>query len=66
VLTLAPFSPAYFAVVRSLPELTASLQVEHPVLVAGKRASLKVEAGGREKLSEAELRDFVRQFRGVS
>jgi len=66
VLTLAPFSPAYFAVVRSLPELTASLQVENPVLVAGKRASLKVEAGGREKLSEAELRDFVRQFRGVS
>jgi hypothetical protein len=52
--------------VRSLPELTASLQVENPVLVAGKRASLKVEAGGREKLSEAELRDFVRQFRGVS
>ncbi len=66
VLTVAPFSPAYFAVVRSLPELTASLQAENPVLVAGKRASLKVEAGGKEKLTDAELRDFVRQFRGVS
>lgn len=66
VLTVAPFSPAYFAVVRSLPEVTAGLQAGSPVLVAGKRASLKVDAGGREKLSDAELRDFVRQFRGVS
>jgi len=66
VLAVAPFSPAYFAVVHALPELTASLQVENPVLVAGKRASLKVETGGKEKLSEAELRDFVRQFRGLS
>ena len=66
VLSVAPFSPAYFAVIRSLPELSTSLQVEEPVLVAGKRASLKVEAGGREKLTDAELRDFVRQFRGVS
>jgi Ca-activated chloride channel family protein len=66
VLTVAPFSPAYFALVRSLPELTASLQAENPVLVAGKRASLKVDAGGKEKLTDAELRDFVRQFRGVS
>jgi Ca-activated chloride channel homolog len=66
VLSVAPFSPAYFAVIRALPELSTSLQVEDPVLVAGKRASLKVEAGGREKLTDSELRDFVRQFRGVS
>lgn len=66
ILTVAPFSPAYFAVVRAIPELTASLQVDSPVLVAGKKASLKVAAGGKEKLSDTELKDFVRQFRGIS
>lgn len=66
VLTVAPFSPAYFAVVRAIPELTASLQMDNPVLVAGKKASLKVAAGGKDKLSDSELKDFVRQFRGVS
>jgi hypothetical protein len=66
VLSVAPFSPAYFALVRALPELTASLQMEQPVLVAGKRASLKVESGGKEKLTDGELREFVRQFRGLS
>lgn len=66
VLTVAPFSPAYFAVVRAIPELTASLQMDNPVLVAGKKASLKVAVGGKDKLSDTELKDFVRQFRGIS
>lgn len=66
VLTVAPYSPAYFAVTRALPDLAASLSVGDSVLVAGRRASLQVAAGGREKLSEAEVREFVRGFRGVS
>lgn len=66
VLTVAPFSPAYFAVVRAIPELTSSLQVDTPVLVAGKKASIKVASGGKEKLSDSELQEFVRQFRGIS
>jgi Ca-activated chloride channel homolog len=65
VTTVAPFSPAYFAVMRALPELASSLQVDGPVLVAGKRASLKVADGGVERMNDAELRDFVRRFRGV-
>ena len=63
---MAPFSPAYFALVRALPEVTQSLQLEAPVLVAGRRARLKVEAGGVDRLSDAEVRDFVRRFRGIS
>lgn len=66
ILTVAPFSPAYFAVVRAIPELTSSLQMDEPVLVAGKKASLKVAAGGKDKLSDSELKEFVRQFRGLS
>jgi len=34
--------------------------------VAGQRASLKIAAGGRDKLSEAEVREFVRAFRGAT
>jgi hypothetical protein len=66
VTTVAPFSPAYFALVRALPELTRSLQLEAPVTVAGRQASLKVAAGGVERLSDTEIRDFVRRFRGIS
>ncbi|MEO8138609.1 MAG: VIT domain-containing protein [Gemmatimonadota bacterium] len=66
VLLVAPFSAAYFAVTRALPELAASLTVGDTVLVAGRRASLKVAMGGREKLSDSELKEFVRAFRGVT
>ncbi|MFN8654158.1 MAG: VIT domain-containing protein [Gemmatimonadales bacterium] len=66
VTTVAPFSPAYFALVRALPELTRSLQLEAPVTVAGRQASLKVAAGGVERLSDTDIRDFVRRFRGIS
>ncbi|HSB55878.1 MAG TPA: VIT domain-containing protein [Gemmatimonadales bacterium] len=66
VTTVAPFSPAYFAVMRALPELASSLQVDGAVLVAGKRASLKIADGGLERIGDAELREFVRRFRGVS
>ncbi len=66
VLTVAPFSPAYFAVLRALPEIGPSLTVGDAVLVAGQRASLKVAAGGRDRLDPAELQVFVRAFKGVS
>jgi Ca-activated chloride channel family protein len=66
VVTVVPFSAAYFAVLRALPEVTASLQTDGPVLIAGKQASLKVAAGGRDTLSAAEVQAFVRAFRGTA
>ncbi len=66
VTTVAPFSPAYFAVTRALPELAGSLQLDGAVLVAGRRASLKIQDGGLERMSDAEVREFVRRFRGIS
>jgi Ca-activated chloride channel family protein len=65
VTTVAPFSKAYFAIVRALPELGPSLKVGETLLVAGRRASLKIAAGGQESLSDAEVRAFVKAFRGV-
>jgi Ca-activated chloride channel family protein len=65
ILSVAPFSKAYFAVARALPELKHSLAAGGAVLVAGKRASLKVALGGRETMSDAEVREFVRAFRGA-
>lgn len=65
VTTVAPFSKAYFAIARALPELGPSLKVGDTLLVAGRRASLKIAAGGRESLNDAEIRAFVKAFRGV-
>jgi Ca-activated chloride channel family protein len=65
VVSVAPFSKAYFAIARALPELKQSLAAGDAVLVAGKQASLKVAAGGRETMSDAEIRAFVRAFRGA-
>ncbi len=65
VVTVAPFSKAYFAMARALPELKQSLTAGDALLVAGKKASLKVAAGGRETISETEIREFVRAFRGA-
>jgi len=64
VIDVAAFSPAYFALLRELPELTAWWSALSPVLVAGRGVSLRVvEGGGQERLSAAELRALVRDFR---
>jgi Ca-activated chloride channel family protein len=65
VVTIAPFSKAYFALARALPEIGPSLKVGDTLLVAGKKASLKIAAGGRDTLSDTEVRDFVKLFRGA-
>lgn len=65
IVSVAPFSKAYFAIARALPELKQSLAAGESVLMAGKQMSLKVVAGGRETMSEAEIRAFVRAFRGA-
>lgn len=64
VLDIAPFSSAYFAVVRALPELSPSLGVGESLVIAGQRASVRIAAGGRQSLSDQELRSLVRDFRG--
>jgi Ca-activated chloride channel family protein len=66
VVAIAPYSPAYFAITRALPEIGPSLAVGDAVLVAGRRASLKVVVGGLNKLSDSAVQQFVRDFKGAS
>jgi Ca-activated chloride channel family protein len=63
IVSVAPFSPAYFALTRALPELAASLKVADQVLIAGRQASIRIVTGGVESLSTNELQRLVREFR---
>jgi Ca-activated chloride channel family protein len=65
VYEVAPFSDAYFALVRALPELRPFLGVGGEVLVAGRRASIRVTANGMTAWRAGELEAAVRAFRGA-
>lgn len=64
VIAVEPFSEAYFAVVRALPELGLVLRELDAVLVAGERVSLRVAPGGARTLPAGELKGLVTEFRG--
>ena len=57
-----PFSAAYFAVLRALPELVEPAELGM-VLVAGKRVSVRIEPGGQTQWQAGELERVVREFR---
>jgi Ca-activated chloride channel family protein len=64
VTTIAPFSPAYFALAAARPALRAMLAVGTPVLVAGRHASLKVADGGTTEWAPGALERFLQEFDG--
>jgi hypothetical protein len=61
--TVAPFSDAYFALLRSLPELTPAVSLTPGVLVAGRQVNVKIAAGGTESWRPGELDRIVADFR---
>jgi Ca-activated chloride channel family protein len=61
VVKIEPFSPAYFEVLRQLPELRDVVQQMDRVVIAGRRVSIQFEAGGRTTAADA--RDVVARFR---
>jgi len=63
VVTIAPFSDAYFALMGALPELVGPARLAPAVLVAGKHVSLQLANGGKETLGNGELERIVREFR---
>jgi len=63
VVSIAPYSEAYFALLKVLPDLREAAALEH-VLVAGRRASIKIEVGGKTQWNPGELERLVREFRG--
>ena len=63
VTRVAAFSDAYFALVRALPELAPFLGVGDEVVIAGRRASVRIGAGGLTAWRPGEIEAFVRSFR---
>jgi len=63
VVRVMAFSDAYFALLRALPELAQPATLEPAVLVAGRRVSIKIEAGGRTDWASGELPKLVSDFR---
>lgn len=64
VVSIAAYSEAYFALLKALPDLREAAALEPAVLVAGKRASIKIEEGGKTRWNPGELERLVREFRG--
>lgn len=65
VFEVAPFSEAYFQLVRALPGVAQYLRLGDEVLVAGRRASIKVTASGTTAWRAGQLDAVVRAFRGA-
>ena len=64
VVTIAPYSSAYFALLTALPDLRDAAALEPAVLVAGRHVSIKIVAGGKTQWTPGELERLVREFRG--
>ncbi len=64
---VAPFSPAYFALVRSLPELGAWLSAGDLVVIAGSRVSIRIDPKGIDRVAgQPARRDCPRLPRPVT
>jgi Ca-activated chloride channel family protein len=64
IVNVAPFSPAWFALARALPEVVPWFAAGDEVLVAGRKVSIKVTAAGATSWSTGRLEQLVKDFRG--
>jgi Ca-activated chloride channel family protein len=65
VTVVASFSDAYFSLVRALPELAPWLRVGDEVLIAGRRASIRIGPSGLKMWGTGQLEQLARDFRGA-
>jgi Ca-activated chloride channel family protein len=63
VITIEPFSAAYFKLLERLPEITPYLRTFDAVIVRGRDVSIRVAAGGVSTLGASDLDALVRDFR---
>jgi hypothetical protein len=59
------YSPAYFELVRQLPELVPYLSVGDQILIAGKHCSIRLSGQGIQGWQPGQLATLVRNFRGT-
>jgi Ca-activated chloride channel family protein len=65
VVSVTAFSPAYFALLRALPELADCLAGDDEVLVGGRSLSIRLGQSGLTAWTTGELERTVRGFRGA-
>lgn len=65
VTAVAPYSRAYFELVRMLPEIAPYLSVGEEVLIAGRHRSIRIGSGGATEWGPRDLAALVRDFRGT-
>jgi Ca-activated chloride channel homolog len=65
VTAVVAYSKAYFELVRQLPEVTPYLTVGDEILIAGRRASIRIGGSGIEAWKPGQLAEMVRNFRGA-
>jgi Ca-activated chloride channel homolog len=64
VTTIAPFSRAWFDLAAARPALKAALSAGSPLVLAGTRASLKIDEGGASEWAPGALARFLLEFEG--
>ncbi len=64
VVDVAPFSAAYFELIRARPALREALAAGESVLLAGRRVSLRVRDGGTAAWGAGALNRFLTEFDG--
>jgi Ca-activated chloride channel family protein len=62
--SVAPFSPAYFALVKARPGLRAQLAIGHPLVLAGGRIALRIAEDGVTQWGAGELDRFLAEYEG--
>ncbi len=65
VVDVAPFSPAWFAMTRALPEIVPWLAAGESVLIAGRRVNIRVSGKGLSTWQAGQLERLAREFRGA-
>jgi Ca-activated chloride channel family protein len=66
LITIKLYSPAYFEVLRALPELVPMAQALVRLEVVGRSVRVRLDEVGRETLTAAELSALARDFRGAA
>jgi Ca-activated chloride channel family protein len=64
VRSVAPFSKAYFALVKARPGLRAQLAAGHPLVLAGTRIALRIADDGVAEWGAGELDRFLAEYEG--
>jgi Ca-activated chloride channel homolog len=65
IVSVEAFSPAYFALLKALPELRDAAALGDDVLVSGQRASIRIHRSGQSTLAAGDVLQLAKDFRGA-